>query len=157
MGTHRETLERLERLSQKIRLELQGYQIGKFTKEPELGIFDIPMFGIRIKCVHVPRDDDLNFRILSIPDESLFDRDELFLELASSGYLKWMRQKYSSHGFYIVLSYDQRGEKLLKAARNKAKQNKKGDFRVKYLESLMRRPFIEVYQEDPSVFDWIML
>lgn len=157
MGTHRETLERLERLSQKIRLELQGYQIGKFTKEPELGIFDIPMFGIRIKCVHIPRDDDSNFRILSIPDESLFDRDELFLELASSGYLKWMRQKYSSHGFYIVLSYDQRGEKLLKAARDKAKQNKKGDFRVKYLESLMRRPFIEVYQEDPSVFDWIML
>ena len=157
MGTHRETLERLNKLAHLIRIELQGYQIGKFTKEPELGIFDIPMFGIRIKCLHIPRDDDMDFRIISIPDESMFDKDELFLELASSGYLRWIRQKYSSHGFYIVLSHNQRGEKLLKAAKNKAKQNKKGEFRVKYLESLIRRPFIEVYQEDPSIFDWIML
>ena len=153
----REIQEKLYRMSSIIRTELQGYQIGKFTKEPELSIFDIRMFGIRIKCTPAPREDDIDFRVLNYFDESRFDKDELFLELASSGYLRWIREKYSSHGYYILLSYDQRGEKLLKAAKARARVGKKGDFRVKFLDSLLKRPFIEVYQEDPTIFDWIVL
>jgi hypothetical protein len=157
MSLQKATIERLTKLLDLIRIELQGYQIGKFTKEPEFGIIDIPMFGLRIKCIHTPVDGDLNFRILNITDEDLFDRDELFLELASSGYLRWIRTKYSSHGYFVLLTHKKRGEKLLKAAKIRAKENKKGDFRVKYLDSLIRRPFIEVYQEDLTIFDWIML
>lgn len=157
MSMQKATIERLEQSALIIRTELQGYQIGKFTKEPELGVFDIPMFGIRIKCVSNFRDDDANFRVIDIPDIDSFDRNKLFLELASSGYLRWIRTKYSSHGYFVLLSYEKRGEKLLKAAKLKAKENKTGDFRIKYLESLIRRPFIEVYQEDPTIFDWIML
>jgi hypothetical protein len=157
MGIQKATIERLTKLTNKIRTELQGYQIGKFTKEPEFGVIDLPIFGIRIKCIHTPRDDDHLFRVINITDEELFDKDELFLELASSGYLRWIRTKYSSHGYFVLLSHDKRGEKLLKAAKKRAKENKKGDFRIKYLDSLIKRPFIEVYQEDPSIFDWIML
>lgn len=157
MSLHQATIERLTKLANIIRTELQGYQIGKFTKEPELGVFDIPMFGLRIKCIHTPVDGDLNFRVLNITDKSLFDKDELFLDLASSGYLRWIREKYSSHGYYVLLTHEKRGEKLLKAAKIRAKENKKGDFRVKYLDSLLRRPFIEVYQEDYTIFDWILL
>lgn len=157
MGHQQELQEKLARLAQIIRTELQGYQIGKFTKEPELGVFDIRMFGIRIKCFPAPRDDDTDFRVLNYFDESRFDRDELFLELASSGYLRWIREKYSSHGYYILLSHNKRGEKLLKAAKARAKIGKKGDFRAKYVDSLLRRPFIETYQEDPTIFDWIVL
>jgi hypothetical protein len=157
MSMHQATIERLTNLANTVRKELQGYQIGKFTKEPELGVFDIKMFGLRIKCIHTPVDGDLNFRVLNITDESLFDKDELFLELAASGYLRWIREKYSSHGYYVLLTHEKRGEKLLKEAKRRAIETKKGDFRIKYLESLLRRPFIEVYQEDLTIFDWIIL
>jgi hypothetical protein len=157
MGPQKDTIVRLTGLTNIIHRELQGYQIGKFTREPEVGVIDLPIFGIRFKCTQTIRDDDINFRVISVTDENLFNKDSLFLELASSGYLRYIREKYSSHGYFVLLSYEKRGEKLLKAAKKKAKENKKGDFRVKYIESLLRRPFIEVYQEDPTIFDWILL
>lgn len=147
----------LERLSILIRTELQGFQIFKYTKETLPGVFTIKMFGIRIKCVDNAMADDQDYRVLYIPDEEHLNRDKLFLELASSGYIFWLRTRYSTHGFLGLLTYDQRGEKLLRAAKALAREEKKGEFRIRYLDNLLRRPLIEIYQEDPAIFDWIML
>jgi hypothetical protein len=157
MGIYKVTVDRIAHLVQLIKTELQGYQIGKFAKEPEVGVVDLPMFGIRFKCTHTAYPDDSKFRVISVTVDEELNKDELFLELVASGYLKWIRSRYSSHGYFTLLSYDKRGEKILKAAKVRAKENKKGEFRLAYLNNLLKRPFIEVYQEDPTVFDWILL
>ena len=157
MGTHKDTVDRITHITTIVRCELQGFQIYKFTKEPELGIFNIKMFGIRIKCIPRVLADDADYRIVNVVDEDAFNKDKFFLELASSGYLRWLRDRYSTHGFLTLLTNENRAEKLLKAAKAKAKDAKKGEFRVKYIDNLLRRPIIEVYQEDPTIFDWILL
>ena len=157
MGIHKDTIARVTKIADAVRRELQGFQVYKFTKEPELGIFNIKMFGIRIKCLQRVLGDDVDYRLIHVFEEDELDKNKLFLELASSGYLRWIRDRYSTHGFLALLMHDNRAEMLMKAAKARAKHEKKGEFRVKYIDSLLRRPLIEVYHEDPTLFDWILL
>ena len=157
MTIHKSTQERIANLMFVVNRELQGYQVGKFSKEPVFGVIDLPMFGLRFKFIPQVTPDDDKYRILNIATEEDFDTDEIFLELVSSGYLFWLRNQRSTHGYLTILSHRNRWKLILDAAKKRAIQYKKGDFRVKFITQLSRESFMEIYHRDPTIFDWILL
>jgi hypothetical protein len=140
-----------------VKHELQGYQVGRFSKEPVFGVIDLPMFGLRFKLIPQVTPDDDKFRVITITAEEDFDTDELFLELVSSGYLFWLRNQRSTHGYLNILSHRNRWKLILDAAKKRALQTKKGEFRTQYLNQLSRENFMDLYHRDPTVFDWMLL
>jgi hypothetical protein len=154
---HKTTIERITSLTTMVKRELQGYQVGRFSKEPEFGILDLPMFGLRFKFVPHPHPDDDKFRLIIITSPEDFNEDELFLELVSAGYLYWLRQQRSTFGYMNILAHRNRWKLVIDTARKRAIQNKKGEFRVKYLTQLSKEPFMDIYHRDPTVFDWMLL
>lgn len=156
MITNKQTYARVERLTIKLKNELQGFHISKFARELEVGVLDVPAFGIRFKMIDGPHPDDDTFQVIYIPNDDHIDSDKFFLILASKGYIHWLRQKTDSHTLFRVLDYKERWKKLIEAGIEKAKEDKKGEYILSYYSSFLRRSLMEVYHTDPSIFDWLV-
>lgn len=139
-----------------VKYELSGFQVSRFCKETEYGSLDLPIFGIRFKFLPGIQLSDDSFRIIKIESEEEFDKEDLFLELVSSGYLFWLRNQAQSFNITNILSYNQRWVLILKAARARAIENHKGKFFIDYIDKLLWTPFSQLSQH-VEIFDWILL
>lgn len=150
------TRERLERLVKAIRQELVAFQISRFITEPIFGVVDVPLFGLRFKVIENALQDDSNYQVVHIVKGEDVDSDNIFLLLAGSGYLEWLREQISTMAYFKILSYNNRWELILRSARTRLLEQKKGQYLLSRIEGLQDKPLMQIYHEDPTVFDWIL-
>lgn len=157
MISNKKTLERVENLERVLITTLQSFQIARYSTIPELGVVDLPIFGLRFKIYNDgPREHDDKYQIIHIPTEEFIVDDKLFIILCTKGYIHWLRDKLGTHAFMAVLSQKDRWISLVEAAIEKSREEKKGEYLTRYFESFLERPFLDIYHEDPSVFDWMV-
>ena len=150
------TRERLEVLITKIRYELSGFQVGIFISEPAFGVVDVSYFGLRFKLVDHPVEGDDLHTIFFIVKEEDIKSDSIFLALASSGYLKWLREQISTHAFLKILTFHDRWRMIIEQANKQIKEQKKGLYLLNIAKELQDQPLMQIYHEDPTVFDWLL-
>lgn len=157
MSYNQATYARIEKLTLRLKHELQGFLLAPHIKEPEVGFVDVPLFGIRFKLLPSPDPDEKPFKVIELGSVKDLDPEKIFLELVSRGYLVWLRQKTkNSHFYYTILEHKERWRKILEVAHKKAKELKQGEFRRMYIEHLMAQPLQQTFHQDPTVFDWII-
>jgi hypothetical protein len=150
------TRERLETLITKIRYELSGFQLGPFISEPTFGVVDVSLFGLRYKLVDHPVEKDDLHTIFFIVKEEDIKSDDIFLALVSSGYLKWLREQISTHAFLKILTFRDRWSIIVEHAIKQIKEQKKGLYLLNTAKDLQDKPLLQIYHEDPTVFDWLL-
>lgn len=150
------TRHRLEGLIKAVRQELSAFQLGRHMTEPTFGVVDVPLFGLRFKFTTAAVQDDGNYRVVPIAKIEDVDSEKIFLALASAGYLRWLRQQISTHAYLKVLSYRDRWRLVLETALEKAKEDKKGAYLSYMIRDMQDKPFMQLYHEDPEIFDWIL-
>jgi hypothetical protein len=157
MITNKQTQKRVNDLVHHTKHTLQAFQIGRFIKQPDEVVIDLPIFAIRFKFLVKPLQDDHLWTVLQINEEPDIDSDELFVLLCQKGYLHWLRHKLTnSNSLFLILGRQNRWELLVDRAIQNAKENKRGEYLIDYLEQMKRKPLLQVYHEDPFCFDWIM-
>jgi hypothetical protein len=150
------TRDRLESLIKQVRQELAAFQIGPFVTEPLFGVVDVDMFGLRFKFITNSVQNDDRYLIIPIAKDEDVDSDTIFLALASSGYLRWLREQISSNAYLKILSYRDRWKLILDTALPKMIEQKKGKYMIQRVKDLKEMPFMRIYHEDPEVFDWLL-
>lgn len=150
------TQERVERLVKAVRQELAAFQLGQFITEPEFGIVDLSEFGLRFKFTTTICEDDDHHRCIPIVKEDDINTEKFFLLLAEAGYLRWLRQQISTNAYLRILSYSDRWKSILNKALEKAVEQKKGKYLIRLIKDLQHRPFMQIYHEDPEIFDWLV-
>ena len=150
------TRERLEALIKQTRHELSAFQISVYISEPAFGIVDVDMFGLRFKFVSNPVEDDDRYQLIMITKDEDINSDAIFLALASNGYLRWLREQISSHAYLKILTHQNRWKLILDNALIKMKEQKKGRYLIEGIKMMLEKPFMQIYHEDPEVFDWLL-
>jgi hypothetical protein len=150
------TRERLESLIKQVRQELAAFQISPYISEPLFGVVDVDMFGLRFKFITNPVQNDDRYIIIPIAKDEDVNSDTIFLALASNGYLRWLREQISSNAYLKILSSRDRWKLILDTALSKMIEQKKGRYLVDRVRDLQERPFMQIYHEDPEVFDWLL-
>jgi hypothetical protein len=157
MSYKQATYDRIEKLTLKLKQEIQGFLLAPYIKEPEVGFVDITLFGIRFKLLPSPDPDEKPYKVIELMHERALDPERIFLELVSRGYLVWLRQKTkNSHFYYTILEHKDRWRTILEVARKKAREQKQGEFRISYIEHLLTQPFQQTFHQDPTIWDWII-
>ena len=149
------TRKRLEGLIKAVRQELAAFQLGRHMTEPTFGVVDVPIFGLRFKFTTPIVEDDDIYRIIPIVKVEDIDSEKIFLALASAGYLRWLRQQMSTNAYIKVLSYKDRWKLILDTALEKVKEDKKGLYLHYMIRDMIDKPFMQIYHEDPEIFDWV--
>lgn len=150
------TRQRLEGLIKAVRHELSAFQLGMFTKEPIFGVVDVPLFGLRFKFITNPVDRDADYTIINIVKEEDVNTEQILLALASNGYLRWLRMQISTHAYLKILTKKDRWKLIIETALEKAKADKRGDYLTNIVKDLKSKPLMQIYHEDPEVFDWLL-
>ena len=114
------------------------------------------MFGLRFKFVTNTIEDDDAYNVINIVKIEDVDSEKIFLALASSGYLRWLRQQISSHAYLKILAYKERWRLVLDTALEKTIEQKKGQYLTYMLKDMLDKPFMQIYHEDPEIFDWLL-
>lgn len=150
------TQERIERLVKSVRQELAAFQLSRFITEREFGIVDLDLFGLRFKFTTTTHQDDDHYRCVHIVKEDDINTEKFFMLLAEAGYLRWLRQQISTNSYLKILAYSDRWKAILAKALEKAIEQKKGKYLVGLIKDLQSKPFMQVYHEDPEIFDWLV-
>jgi hypothetical protein len=146
---------RIVELEHLIRLELQGLQLGRETKETVFGTIDVPLLGTRFRVTEPNAIEDQGWRVLLIPNKDLFDPEQIFLVLAEQGLLHYLRERVSSHQYLLILQSRNRWQVLLEYIISTEETERTSPYKVKQCKQLLRRPLTTLLFENPGVFDWI--
>jgi hypothetical protein len=155
MQARKKALKEIEDTTLAIKHVLGHFQLHKLLKFPERGVIDIPAFNIRLKYKFVSSRED-GVRVFEFSTLEEFDEEDLFFLLAEQGYIHWLRHATSSHLCFKVLNHKERWATLIQEAKNRAREQGRGNYRVRYLDSLLRRPLTDIFNTDPTTFDWIL-
>jgi hypothetical protein len=157
MSYNQATYDRIEKLTLKLKQELQGFLLAPYIQEPEVGFVDVTLFGIRFKLLPAPDPDEKQYKTIEILHENALDPEKIFIELCTRGYLVWLRQKTkNSHFYYTILQHKDRWKSILELAKKRAREQKQGQFRTEYINHLLSQPFQQIFHQDPTVLDWII-
>lgn len=150
------TRDRLEELIKHVRQELAAFQVGPYVTEPIFGVVDVAAFGLRFKFVtNIVQEDD-RYQVIMIAKDEDIKSEAIFLALAANGYLRWLREQLSSHAYLKVLAYRERWKLILDTALQKMIEQKKGRYLIEKIKEMQDKPFMQIYHEDPEVFDWLL-
>jgi hypothetical protein len=150
------TRDRLEELIKHVRQELVAFQLGMYIAEPIFGVVDVDAFGLRFKFVTNAVENDDKFHTIMIAKDEDIDAEQIFLALASNGYLRWLREQISSNAYLKILAYRERWKLILDTALQKVIEQKKGRYLIEKIKDMRDKPFMQIYHEDPEVFDWLL-
>lgn len=150
------TRERMEQLIKSTRQELVAFQLGRHITEPIFGVVDVPLFGLRFKFIATAVQDDGEYNVTYIVKSEDINSESIFLLLAANGYLRWLRQQLSTNVYLKILARRERWKLILDKALEKAVENKRGLYLQYLIRDMQEKPILQIYHEDPEVFDWIL-
>jgi hypothetical protein len=151
------TTERLLAIYNELMTELAGFQLASFIEDAEIDKIDLPMFGLRFKLTEVSKPFDADFDIILLPNTDAVDREELFMLLASKGYIHWLRNRTSSDVLFRILEYKERWRTILEQAIKNAADEHKGEYMISLYQEMLNAPaLLTIYNHDNTLFDWIL-
>jgi hypothetical protein len=151
------TTERLLAIYNELMTELAGFQLASFIEDVEIDKIDLPMFGLRFKLTEVSKPFDADFDIILLPNTDAVDREELFMLLASKGYIHWLRNRTSSDVLFRILEYKERWRTILEQAIKNAAEEHKGEYMISLYQEMLNAPaLLTIYNHDNTLFDWIL-
>jgi len=150
--------EQVNKLALQLKHELQGFLLAPLISMPSVGFVDIPLFGLRFRLSNVEPPDTESYKVLEITSVEKLDAEALFVELASRGYMGWLRHRTKdSHIYYTILQHKDRWKRLLEFALEKALAEGQSPYRINHLKELLAQPFQQIFHHDPTIFDWLVV
>lgn len=154
---NKSTLQRIENTLAALMTELVGFQLSDHLERTEPEVVDLRLFGLRFKLTEIAKPQDDEFELVLLPNEQAINREELFLLLASKGYIHWLRNRTASGVLFRILEHQDRWRRILELAIQEAQDRKKGEYIVGLYQEMLDAPsLLAIYNHDDTLFDWVL-